>query len=63
MGARVFLFAKLLEGLTDEERGSAFGKLCETWGDKQRTHAAQLLLAMQAGARLEALQKVDLPLP
>ena len=63
MGARVFLFAKLLEGLTDEERGSAFGKLCETWGDMQQAHGAQLLLAMGAPARLGALQKVDLPLP
>ena len=58
MGARVFLFAKLLNGLTEEERGNAFGKLCESWGDKQLMHGAQLVLAMEASARMGALRQV-----
>lgn len=67
MGARFRLFSKLLEGLEEEDRGRAFAKLIESWGDKNWLRAAQLLLTMEAEPRVaciaEVLAPANLPTP
>ena len=58
MGARIHLFAKLLVGLGDEERERAFSRLGETWDADAPRNASELVLALQAEERIDAVARV-----
>ena len=63
LSARCNLFAQLPTGpgLDEEERGSIFASLSESWGDKDWLRAAQLLMTMGAAARIACISEVLAP--